>query len=120
MIILLLCEVLTRVQNVAYPMQPLSDEEIAFAWHKEFWRSGFKLVYLLVSICSLRSFVVVDLLAQNRYLPFAVVGTGIYINWRRSSTPPFVMPPSVGSNSFDHELIDSPFGLGVSLPMSNP
>ena len=33
-------------------MQLPSDEEIAFAWHREFWRSGLKLVYLLVSIYS--------------------------------------------------------------------
>ena len=30
-----------------------SDEEITFAWHADFWRSGLKLVYLLVSIYSL-------------------------------------------------------------------
>lgn len=34
-------------------MRLLSDEEITFAWHSEFWRSGLKLVYLLVSIYSL-------------------------------------------------------------------
>lgn len=31
-------------------MRLLSDEEITFAWHKEFWRSGLKLVYLVVGI----------------------------------------------------------------------
>ena len=103
-----------------YSKQLLSDEEIAFAWHKEFWRSGFKLVYLLVRICSLHRFVVVNLFVQNRYLPFAVIGTGIYINWRRSSTPPFIMPPSVSGNYLSYELIDSPFSSGVSLRMSNP
>jgi len=79
-------------------MRLLSDEEIAFSWHSEFWRSGLKLVYLMVSIYSPHLLVVAHLAAQNRYLPFAVVGTGIYANWRDSSTPPFVMLPSVSRN----------------------
>jgi len=80
-------------------MRLLSDEEITFAWHSEFWRSGVKLVYLLVSIYSAQPFVVIHLSTQNRYLPFAVVGTGIYTNWRRSSIPPLVKLPSVSRDS---------------------
>ncbi len=80
-------------------MRLLSDEEITFAWHSEVWRSGLKLVYLLVSIYSPHLFLVVHLSAQNRYLPFAVIGTGIYANWRGSSTLPFAMLPSVSQNS---------------------
>jgi len=57
---------------------------------------------------------------QNRYLPFAVVGTGFYINWRGSSTPPFVVPPSVSTNSTEHESVNSLYGPGVSIPSPSP
>ena len=96
-------------------MRLLSDEEIAFAWHSEFWRSGLKLVYLLVSFHSPHLLVVAHLAAQNRYLPFAVVGTGIYANWRDSSTPPFVMLPSVSRNLTGPESVNSPSNSGVSV-----
>lgn len=80
-------------------MRLLSDEEVTFAWHRQFWRSGLKLMYLLVSIYSPHLLVVVNLAAQNRYLPFTVVLTGIYAGWRVDTTPPFLPLPSVSRDS---------------------
>jgi len=56
-------------------------EEVNFAWSaRHWWRDGPRLVFLL-----------------NRYVPFCLIGTGIYINTHVNKIPPWVTSPTACS-----------------------
>jgi len=62
----------------AYDFSITFDEEVGFAWsHRKWWQDGPRLVFLL-----------------NRYVPFCLIGMGIFFNTSVANIPPFV-PSSV-------------------------